>query len=199
MNHPLCRIHVDIRNKNKKHEKETHRTKSCPDIAVKMIFNIFAETIQIKMAKETERKFLVKDQAFIPRAIRINHIRQAYLSTNPDATVRIRIMDSKAFLTVKSRNVGATRNEWEYEIPVCDADEMIGHCAQSKIIDKTRYVIPSAEGLNWEVDVFHGIHDGLILAEIELPDADIPVFLPDFIGEEVTGNPEYYNSSLAGI
>ncbi len=151
------------------------------------------------MAKEIERKYLVDDMSFINQACGKRHIVQAYLSVNPDATVRVRIADDKAYLTVKSRNKGAVRNEWEYEIPVDDASQMIDTCAQSNIIDKTRYLVPAEHGLTWEIDVFHGQHTGLVVAEIELPEPAYRISLPSFIGDEVTGDPKYYNSSLAGI
>lgn len=152
------------------------------------------------MAKEIERKFLVTDGSFRMLASGKKEIVQAYLSTLPEATVRVRISDGKGFITVKGKNHGAARNEWEYPVPESDAREMIRCCAQSKVIDKTRYIVPAGDsGLKWEVDEFHGEYDGLVVAEIELPDADVPFPRPGFIGREVTGDPDYYNSSLAGL
>ena len=124
---------------------------------------------------------------------------QGYLSLDPDATVRIRIVGDKAFITVKSRNIGAVRNEWEYPVPVEEAKEMLRSCCKSRLIDKTRYIVEAPHNLKWEIDEFHGSLDGLVIAEIELPDEEFEVALPDFIGEDVTGNPRYYNSSLASL
>ncbi len=144
------------------------------------------------MGREIERKYLVKDDSYRALATEAHHIRQAYLSTVPDATVRLRILDSQAFITVKGRNHGAERSEWEYEIPVADAEEMLAQCSQTPILDKTRY-----RAGRWEIDEFHGPLEGLVVAEIELEDADETFALPEFIGEEVTGDPRYYNSTLA--
>ncbi len=148
------------------------------------------------MAKEIERKFLVKDRSFISQAEAAVSIRQAYISTDPDATVRIRIRDKEAFLTVKGRNSGAIRDEWEYPVPVADAEEMARRLCGGFAIDKTRYIVDHL-GWKWEVDIFHGHHEGLILAEIEMPSADSNPPLPPFIGPEVTGDPRYYNSTLS--
>lgn len=147
------------------------------------------------MAKEIERKFLVGDvDAALADAVKCRHIMQGYLSANPDATVRVRLADDQGFITVKSRNRGAVRNEWEYPIPAADVREML-ELSQTRVIDKTRHLVPYG-GLTWEVDVFHS-HPGLVLAEVELPAADTPVDLPPWIGEEVTDNPAYFNSNLA--
>ncbi len=150
------------------------------------------------MGKEIERKFLVKNSGYRELATESHSIRQGYLSVNPDATVRVRILDDRAFLTVKSRNRGAERGEWEYEIPLCDGEDLLKLCGGNAILEKVRYVVPAAPGpLRWEVDEFGGARAGLIVAEIELPTADAPFEIPDFIGREVTGDPAYYNSSLA--
>lgn len=149
------------------------------------------------MAKEIERKFLVKDSAYRAIATTKYHIVQGYLNADPDATVRIRISDRQAFITVKSRNRGAERHEWEYPIPVGDAHQMLSLCRVSGVIDKTRYIVEASAGLRWEIDEFHGKLQGLVVAEIELPQADMAFELPDFVGREVTDDPRYYNSSLA--
>lgn len=148
------------------------------------------------MAKEIERKFLVTDNSFIPLATSASHIRQTYISTSPDATVRLRIRDSEAFLTVKGRNSGAVRDEWEFLIPVDEAEEMAGKLCGGFAIDKTRYIVDH-KGWKWEVDLFHGRLAGLTVAEIEMPAADSNPPLPPFIGKEVTGDPRYYNSVLS--
>lgn len=151
------------------------------------------------MAKEIERKFLVDDMSFKALAVAHNDMSQGYLCTDADATVRVRTSGEKAWITVKSRNRGAVRGEWEYPVPVEDAEEMIANCCGSRIISKTRYIVPAGGGLKWEVDVFHGRHEGLVLAEIELPAVDTPFDLPAFVGREVTGDPQYYNSVLSGV
>lgn len=147
------------------------------------------------MAKEIERKFLVTGDDYRRLAVGSSRIMQGYLSTSPDATVRVRISGERAWLTVKSRSRGAERGEWEYEIPVGDAREMIEACGLP-MLSKTRYRIPTPEGLCWEVDEFHNPRPGLVVAEIELPSADAPFSRPDWLGTEVTGDPQYYNSNL---
>lgn len=148
------------------------------------------------MAKEIERKFLVDNSDFISAAESQTHIRQTYISTDPDATVRIRIRDDRAFLTIKGRNSGAVRDEWEYPIPIADAEEMAERLCGGFTIDKTRYIV-DFHGWKWEIDIFHGHHEGLILAEIEMSSADANPPLPPFLGPEVTGDPRYYNSTLS--
>ena len=147
------------------------------------------------MAKEIERKFLVKNSTFRELSTTATRIKQGYLSRLPEATVRVRIAGNKAFLTVKGKNHGCVRDEWEYAVPVADAEAMLDRCAQGSVISKTRYIVPDGT-YNWEVDEFHGPHEGLVVAEIELPHAEATFDRPDFIGEEVTGNPAYYNSNL---
>lgn len=95
---------------------------------------------------------------------------------------------------MKTRNSGATRDEWEYEIPMADAAGMLAAC--EGVIEKTRYIVPAANGLKWEIDVFGGRLQGLVLAEIELPAEDTPIDIPRFIAREVTGDAAYYNSNL---
>lgn len=146
------------------------------------------------MAREIERKFLVVDNSFQAIATSVRHIAQGYLSTDPDRTVRVRIADNQAFITIKSRNVGCVRGEWEYPIPVEDAHQLMALCVGTPII-KTRHLVPY-KGYVWEVDVFEGAHAGLIVAEVELPNATSEPPLPPFVGREVTGDPAYYNSQL---
>ena len=147
------------------------------------------------MAKEIERKFLVIDKSYREMAVTGRSIVQAYLNRDPKATVRVRITDDKAFLTIKGKNDGATRDEWEYPIPVSDARDMIARCASGRRIEKKRFVVP-VEGYDWEIDEFGGELEGLTVAEIELPAEDAEFSLPPFVGDEVTGDPRYYNSSL---
>lgn len=149
------------------------------------------------MAKEIERKFLVVDDSYKVMAHRRKEISQGYLCIDVDATVRVRICDDMAWITVKSRTCGATRGEWEYSVPAADAREMLDGCCGSRVIEKTRWYVDAGDGLCWEVDEFHGRHEGLVVAEIELPSEETPFVKAAFVGEEVTGKPEYYNSSLA--
>lgn len=146
------------------------------------------------MPKEIERKFLVADNGYESMAVSSTNICQGYLSDNPDATVRVRIRGDHAYITVKSLNHGALRDEWEYEIPVGDAEEIIDRC-HIVCLEKTRYIVPF-DNHNWEVDRFHGRLSGLVLAEIELSDESETLSLPPFVGQEVTSSPEYYNSVL---
>lgn len=147
--------------------------------------------------KEIERKFLVKSYEYRVNPIAIHDIKQGYLSTRKEATVRVRVKNQSAFITIKGISNGATRDEWEYPIPMNDAIEMLKIC-QGNIIEKQRYIV-EFEGYTWEIDEFHGEHEGLIIAEIELTDEKETFPIPSFIGEEVTGNVNYYNSTLAGI
>lgn len=147
------------------------------------------------MAIEIERKFLVDDiDAALAGAVACERIAQGYLSADPDATVRVRIRGERGFLTVKSRNRGAERGEWEYEIPEADARELLA-LSRTPIVDKVRHQVPFG-GLVWEVDVF-SCPAGLVLAEVELPRADARLTLPDWVGREVTSDPRYFNSNLA--
>lgn len=123
-------------------------------------------------------------------------IRQAYISDRPEATVRVRVTDDRGYLTVKGKNHGASRDEWEYEIPAGDATDIAYRLCGGWAIDKERFLVPFG-GFTWEIDVFHGRHEGLMLAEVELPAEDVAVTLPSFIGDEVTGDSRYYNSVLA--
>lgn len=148
------------------------------------------------MSVEIERKFLVKGdfKPFITKKIRI---KQAYLSSVPERTVRVRIKGDKGFITIKGiGNIsGASRYEWEKEIPVEEVNELLEIC-EPGIIDKMRFFVPEASGLVFEVDVFYGENEGLVIAEIELPSEEILFEKPDWLGEEVTGKKKYYNSYL---
>ncbi len=146
------------------------------------------------MGIEIERKFLiVKDK--LPTLQNGMNIRQGYISNIPERNVRVRTKGDKAFLTIKTKGAGIQRKEFEYEIPYSDAEELLAIC-EGKIIEKTRYEIRQGE-LIWEVDVFHGAHDGLILAEVELDTVDQHIDLPAWLGQEVSTDPRYFNASLA--
>ena len=144
------------------------------------------------MAKEIERKFLVKD-SWQPQSIGIK-IAQGYLSTVPERTVRVRIKGEKGYLTIKGKNVGVSRAEYEYEIPRQDAEEML-QLAEQPILVKTRY-LEQQGAFTWEVDVFAGENQGLVVAEIELPAEDAEFSRPAWLGQEVSGDVRYYNANL---
>ena len=147
---------------------------------------------------EIERKYLVTSDSYKQMAVARYHICQGYISREKTGTVRIRITDDKAYLTIKGKPAAGhfARYEWEKEIDVQEAKELMQLC-QGTIIDKTRWIIPAKEdGLKWEVDEFHGKHEGLILAEIELTSEEQEVEKPDFVGEDVTSDPRYYNANM---
>jgi len=146
------------------------------------------------MAKEIERKFLIIGESWRELAQGTSY-RQGYLSTVKERTVRVRTIDDNGYLTIKGITVGATRAEYEYEIPAADANEMLNALCEQPIIEKNRYKIP-LDGFTWEVDEFGGVNDGLIVAEVELESEDQEFNKPDWIGEEVTGDPRYFNSNL---
>jgi adenylate cyclase len=147
------------------------------------------------MAQEIERKFLVKGD-FKCESMRAVRITQGYLSSEPERTVRVRIKGDRGFLTIKgiSNASGATRYEWEKEIPVSEADELLRIC-EPGVIDKTRYEVRRGSHV-FEVDEFYGENEGLILAEVELSSEEEEFERPGWLGEEVTGDSRYYNSAL---
>ena len=148
------------------------------------------------MGVEIERKFLVRDTSVVAGLVG-THMRQGYLSVDPERTVRVRISGTRAFLTVKGvpSDSGATRAEFEYEISARDAQEMLDRLTLGPQIEKTRYRL-TAGRLVWEIDVFVGDNEGLVVAEVELPSEGMAVILPNWIGEEVTGDARYYNANL---
>lgn len=149
------------------------------------------------MGLEIERKFLVTGEGWQADAGPGKSIRQAYLSAGGAASVRVRIIgESKAKLTVKSAEVALSRTEFEYDVPVADAAVMLA-LRQGAVIVKTRHRVPAGEGRAWEVDVFGGVHAGLVIAEIELGAEDERFDKPDWLGAEVTGDPAYSNAALA--
>ncbi len=146
---------------------------------------------------EIEHKFLVHNRDFQHQATAVRQIRQGYLSSQPELTVRVRIADDQAFLTLKgpSRDGGLSREEWEYAIPPEDARGMFALC-NTRIIEKERYLVPHYGHL-WEVDVFHGRLEGLIIAEVEVASTDETFARPEWLGREVTGDRHYYNAYLS--
>ena len=157
------------------------------------------------MPTEIERKLLIKNDLWRSQVQRSERITQGYLNQydpnieGPQSSVRVRIggtLDApKAWLNIKSATLGIERQEYEYEIPVADAEEMLATLCKRPQIDKTRHYIPADQHV-WEVDEFHGDNQGLIVAEIELNSADEAFELPDWAGEDVSGDPRYYNSEL---
>ena len=147
------------------------------------------------MAQEIERKFLVKGD-FKPEAVKQTRIIQGYLSSVPERTVRVRVKGDKGFLTIKGigNESGASRYEWETEIPVNEAEELLAIC-EPGVIDKIRYIVKSRKH-SFEVDEFFGENQGLIVAEVELNSEDEAFDKPAWLGEEVTGYTKYYNSML---
>ncbi|WP_434717042.1 CYTH domain-containing protein [Paraburkholderia sp. A2RO-4L] len=147
------------------------------------------------MATEIERKFLVRGDAWRADVSHTQRIHQGYLSLDPARTVRIRLRDGAALITVKGMTEGISRPEYEYGIPVPDAKEMLGMCVGS--VDKHRHEVFGRDGHVWEVDVFAGLNAPLILAELELPHAHTPFLRPEWLDAEVTHNPAYFNSALS--
>ena len=146
------------------------------------------------MGTEIERKFLVKDNAWRSLAAGVEY-RQGYLNSAKERTVRVRTIAARGYLTIKGITTGATRAEYEYEIPAADADAMLDDLCEKPLIEKSRYKIDFG-GLVWEVDEFFGDNQGLIVAEVELESEDQKFEIPEWIGEEVTGDPKYFNSNL---
>lgn len=148
------------------------------------------------MPQEIERKFLVADDAWRAAADSGRRLRQAYLADTGRAAVRIRIEDdSRAFLTIKSATSGMTRQEFEYPLPLGDAEALLD-LRQGSIVEKARFHVPHA-GRRWEVDVYAGDNEGLIVAEVELESETAAAVLPAWLGREVTGEKRYYASALA--
>jgi CYTH domain-containing protein len=142
---------------------------------------------------EIERKFLVPDRAFLEGLPGVAY-RQGYLCRDPERTVRVRLAGGQASLTIKGRTHGASRAEFEYAIPSEDVGSLLALC-DAPLIEKTRYRVDHA-GLTWEVDLFHGDNEGLVVAEVELRSADQRVDIPGWAGDEVTSDPRYFNANL---
>lgn len=151
------------------------------------------------MGLEIERKFLVLGEGWRQPAERQQRFSQGYLSRDPARTVRVRLSGNsaseQAFLTIKGKTLGATRAEFEYEIPPAEARQLLGLC-EGPLIDKIRHLC-EFQGKTWEVDEFFGDNASLIVAEIELGSEDETFGRPDWLGEEVTGDARYYNANLA--
>jgi len=148
------------------------------------------------MATEIERKFLVQRDAWRADTAAGVRYRQGYLASFPSPVVRVRVAGDRGYLTIKGPTSGISRMEFEYPIPLADAEAMLDALCAAPLIEKVRYRVPYA-GHTWEVDAFEGANAGLLLAEVELPAADAPVELPPWVGREVSDDPRYFNANLA--
>lgn len=147
------------------------------------------------MATEIERKFLVRGDEWRQLATGVIY-RQGYIASSKDCTVRVRVAGNQGYLTIKGDTQGISRAEYEYAIPLIDATELLNSLCQQPLIEKTRYRVPW-HGVVWEVDEFAGENQGLTIAEVELTDPEQLLDLPDWIGEEVSNDPRYFNANLA--
>ncbi len=145
------------------------------------------------MGQEIEHKYLVRDTSYRNAAESVMSIRQGYLSRDPERVVRLRIINTDAYITVKGKNNGAARMEFEYPIPIKDAEEMLAIC-EPPVIEKTRFIV-NFSGFRWEIDEIKSPCK-MTVAEIEIPATDMSYPIPPFIGENITGNEKYYNSNL---
>ena len=146
------------------------------------------------MGLEIERKFLLKNNSWKKEIKETIFIRQGYLNSKVERTVRIRIQGEQGVLTIKGKNQNVTRKEFEYQIPLDDALHLISMC-EKPIIEKTRFLI-SSNRCTWEIDVFNGENKGLVIAEIELSSEKESFDIPNWLGKEVSSESKYYNSSL---
>jgi CYTH domain-containing protein len=147
------------------------------------------------MPLEIERKFLLKSDTWRDISTKSMDIRQGYLVRQTDCAIRIRVTNDQAFITIKSKTVGAKRHEFEYPIPQSDANELLEHICRQPLIEKRRYMVQHA-GLCWEIDEFFGANKGLILAEVELDELEKEIDIPAWVGQEVTDDPKYFNANL---
>ena len=142
------------------------------------------------MAIEIERKFLVADQGWRNLATKSQRLRDGLIAHSDGHKVRVRIYQDRATLTVKSIPTASVRTEFEYEIPGADAEELLAHHCSLPVLEKIRHYVPY-QGFTWEIDVYEGLLGGVIIAEVELAHADIPLPIPGWIGREVTSDPAY--------
>ena len=147
------------------------------------------------MAVEIERKYLLASEQWRDEITRSQRMAQAYFANTERASMRVRIAGERAWLNIKGMTIGASRPEYEYEIPLADAEEQLALCMPGQI-DKTRHYV-ERDGLVWEIDEFHGDNAGLIVAEVELESEDQSIMKPGWLAEEVTGEARYYNVMLA--
>ncbi|MCU7916207.1 MAG: CYTH domain-containing protein [Candidatus Thiodiazotropha sp. (ex Gloverina cf. vestifex)] len=147
------------------------------------------------MGLEIERKFLVINELWKSHVESESQLKQGYLATQNNATIRVRIAENQAMLNIKGVTTGIRRSEYEYEIPLQDAQEMLDNLTEDSIIDKVRYQVRCGNHI-WDLDVFHGENKGLIIAEVELSTEDEGFIIPEWAGLEVSGDIKYYNASL---
>jgi adenylate cyclase len=147
------------------------------------------------MAREIERKYRVINENWKSAVEAEATLKQGYLTAQPDLAIRVRIDGAQAQLNIKSATSGISRSEYEYAIPRQDAEEILANLVSGTVIDKTRYKVRCGEHL-WDLDVFHGDNQGLVMAEIELEREDEPFEMPGWVGEEVSDDPRYYNANL---
>lgn len=147
------------------------------------------------MGIEIERKFLVSSDQWRREICDQFEIVQGYISTTPDHTIRVRLRDETAILTIKGRPRGLVRREFEYEIPPREATILLDEFCRDRVLEKTRFHVRQGEHL-WEIDVFRGPNEGLVVAEIELARPDEEFDIPPWIGDEITGQARYYNARL---
>ena len=147
------------------------------------------------MADEIERKFLVRNSDWQSSIVQTVKIKQGYIAVNERCAIRIRVSDVEATLNIKSAGLNIARKEYEYSIALADAEEMLEKFCPGQFIEKTRYSVKHQMGL-WEVDVFEGLNQGLVIAEIELESEGQNVTLPDWVGTEVSGDAKYLNNNL---
>lgn len=148
------------------------------------------------MADEIERKFLVANQGWCSHVFKKSRIKQGYIAVNERCAVRIRITDTEALLTIKSAGLAISRKEYEYAIAADEALEMMERFCPKQYVEKTRHYVRHQHSV-WEVDVFEGLNQGLVLAEIELESVSDSISLPDWVGEEVSTEARYLNNNLA--
>lgn len=161
------------------------------------VAKLLNSTICVKtgMAKEIEKKYLLLNDNYKAHST-VTYIQQGYITTKKEGVVRVRVRDNEAYITIKGQNQGAVRLEYEYQIPVSEAKEIIENLCQKPVIEKKRYSFQAADGHIWEIDEFFGENDGLVVAEIELSREDEEFEKPEWVGEEVTSDMRYYNSNL---
>ncbi|MCG7990803.1 MAG: CYTH domain-containing protein [Candidatus Thiodiazotropha lotti] len=147
------------------------------------------------MALEIERKFLVINGKWKDSVVSEAVIKQGYLATTDHATVRVRVDGDEANINIKGRTVGISRREYEYPIPLEEAEELLDHLVSGAAIDKVRYKVRCGDHI-WDLDLFHGANQGLVMAEVELSRVDERFVMPEWAGEEVSGDTRYYNANL---
>ncbi len=147
------------------------------------------------MATEIERKFLVQNDLWRDQVIEESRLQQGYLANQNNASIRVRTANGRAWLNIKSATMGIRRLEFEYEIPLEDAEQILQEIAQQPFIDKIRYKVKCGDHV-WDLDVFEGANNGLVVAEVELGTEDEAFEMPQWAGAEVSGDPRYYNVNL---